>query len=88
VSDPSSLPSPGGPLRVAQVDWAPTFDASQEEPTVLPAKLPLLLVNGTQGIAVGIATKIPPHNLGEVRGGEGEGGEAGTPEKGMLRQGS
>jgi DNA gyrase/topoisomerase IV subunit A len=38
----------------------------QEEPTVLPAKVPHLLVNGTQGIAVGIATKIPPHNLQEV----------------------
>ncbi|KAI8463558.1 MAG: DNA gyrase, A subunit [Monoraphidium minutum] len=53
-------------LDADTVDWAPTFDNSQTEPTVLPAKLPLLLVNGTQGIAVGIATKIPPHNLGEV----------------------
>lgn len=43
----------------------------QEEPTVLPARLPNLLVNGTSGIAVGIATKIPPHNVGEVRCGWG-----------------
>ncbi|GBF90404.1 DNA gyrase subunit A, partial [Raphidocelis subcapitata] len=53
-------------LESDTVDWAPTFDASQDEPTVLPAKLPLLLVNGTQGIAVGIATRIPPHSLTEV----------------------
>jgi DNA gyrase/topoisomerase IV subunit A len=39
----------------------------QDEPSVLPAKVPLLLVNGASGIAVGIATKIPPHNLIEVR---------------------
>ncbi len=50
------------------VDFAPNFDASQEEPVVLPARVPLLLVNGTGGIAVGIATKIPPHNLVEVVG--------------------
>ena len=48
------------------VDMVPTFDASQEEPTVLPARVPNLLVNGSTGIAVGMATKIPPHNLGEV----------------------
>ena len=48
------------------VDMSPTFDGSQEEPTVLPARVPHLLVNGGAGIAVGIATKIPPHNLREV----------------------
>lgn len=53
-------------LDADTVDFAPTFDAAQDEPLVLPAKVPNLLVNGTQGIAVGIATKIPPHNLGEV----------------------
>eukprot|EP00879_Flechtneria_rotunda_P019071 GHRR01020023.1.p1 GENE.GHRR01020023.1~~GHRR01020023.1.p1 ORF type:complete len:257 (+),score=111.48 GHRR01020023.1:1855-2625(+) len=53
-------------LEADTVDFAATFDASQEEPLVLPAKVPHLLVNGTQGIAVGIATKIPPHNLKEV----------------------
>ncbi|WIA14237.1 hypothetical protein OEZ85_002775 [Tetradesmus obliquus] len=53
-------------LEADTVDFATTFDASQEEPLVLPAKVPHLLVNGTQGIAVGIATKIPPHNLREV----------------------
>ena len=45
---------------------APNFDGSVEEPTVLPARVPLLLVNGSSGIAVGIATRIPPHNLSEV----------------------
>jgi DNA gyrase subunit A len=53
-------------LEEETVDFAPTFDAAQEEPLVLPAKVPLLLVNGAQGIAVGIATKVPPHNLAEV----------------------
>lgn len=48
------------------VDWAPNYDASREEPTVVPAKLPNLLLNGTLGIAVGMATSIPPHNLGEI----------------------
>ena len=48
------------------VDMSPTFDGSQDEPTVLPARVPHLLVNGSAGIAVGIATKIPPHNLREV----------------------
>ena len=46
--------------------WCPTTTASSEEPTVLPARFPNLLVNGSQGIAVGMATNIPPHNLGEV----------------------
>jgi len=48
------------------VDFAPNFDESLEEPTVLPARLPNLLLNGTSGIAVGMATNIPPHNLGEL----------------------
>jgi DNA gyrase subunit A len=48
------------------VDFVANFDGSSEEPTVLPARLPNLLVNGSQGIAVGMATNIPPHNLGEV----------------------
>jgi DNA gyrase subunit A len=48
------------------VDFAPNFDSSQQEPTVLPAQLPFLLLNGCSGIAVGMATNIPPHNLGEV----------------------
>ena len=48
------------------VDFVPNFDGSREEPQVLPAKIPQLLLNGTLGIAVGMATNIPPHNLGEV----------------------
>ena len=48
------------------VDFIPTYDNSSVEPTVLPTVLPNLLVNGAEGIAVGMATKIPPHNLGEV----------------------
>ncbi|HZZ98480.1 MAG TPA: DNA gyrase subunit A, partial [Candidatus Saccharimonadia bacterium] len=48
------------------VDFIDTFDGSQKEPTVLPSKLPNLLLMGAEGIAVGMATKIPPHNLGEV----------------------
>jgi DNA gyrase subunit A len=48
------------------VDFAPNFDGSLQEPLVLPARLPCLLVNGATGIAVGMATNIPPHNLGEV----------------------
>jgi len=48
------------------VDMVANFDGSQEEPTVLPSRFPNLLVNGSQGIAVGMATNIPPHNLGEV----------------------
>ena len=51
------------------VDFQPNFDESLQEPTVLPANVPNLLVNGSQGIAVGMATEIPPHNLGEVIGG-------------------
>lgn len=48
------------------IDFTPNYDEKQEEPTVLPAKFPNLLVNGSSGIAVGMATNIPPHNLGEV----------------------
>lgn len=48
------------------VDWVPNFDATLEEPSVLPARVPNLLLNGTTGIAVGMATDIPPHNLKEV----------------------
>ena len=48
------------------VDFTPNYDATSEEPTVLPSRFPNILVNGSQGIAVGMATNIPPHNLGEV----------------------
>ena len=48
------------------VDWTPNFDGEELEPTVLPTKIPLLLVNGASGIAVGMATNMAPHNLGEV----------------------
>ena len=48
------------------VDFIPNFDETEKEPAVLPAKIPNLLVNGTEGIAVGMATSMPPHNLGEV----------------------
>ena len=48
------------------VDWLPNYDASESEPQVLPARLPNLLINGSSGIAVGMATNIPPHNLTEV----------------------
>src|SRR5439155_22653549 len=48
------------------VDFAPNFDESEHEPTVLPTRVPNLLVNGSAGIAVGMATNIPPHNLSEV----------------------
>ena len=48
------------------VDFADNFDGSQQEPTVLPARVPQLLLNGSSGIAVGMATNIPPHNLGEL----------------------
>ncbi len=48
------------------VDFKPNFDGSLKEPTVLPSKLPNLLINGSSGIAVGMATNIPPHNVGEI----------------------
>jgi len=53
-------------LGSSTVDWAPNFDGSLEEPTTLPARVPNLLLNGGSGIAVGMATDIPPHNLREV----------------------
>lgn len=53
-------------LEKETVDWQPNYDGSLKEPTVLPAKIPNLLVNGSAGIAVGMATNIPPHNLTEV----------------------
>ncbi len=53
-------------LEKDTVKFIPNYDESLEEPTVLPAKIPNLLVNGTDGIAVGMATKMPPHNLNEV----------------------
>ena len=55
-----------GELGQGTVDWQPNFDGSIEEPVTLPARLPNLLLNGTTGIAVGMATDIPPHNLKEV----------------------
>jgi DNA gyrase subunit A len=53
-------------LRQRTVDLRPNYDGTREEPVVLPARFPNLLVNGTSGIAVGLATNIPPHNLGDV----------------------
>ena len=53
-------------LALDTVDFIPTYDERGQEPTVLPSKYPNLLVNGAQGIAVGMATSIPPHNLGEI----------------------
>ena len=53
-------------IRQNTVDMVPNFDESEMEPTVLPSRFPNILVNGTMGIAVGMATNIPPHNLGEV----------------------
>ena len=50
------------------VDWVPNFDGTLQEPSVLPSRLPNLLLNGTTGIAVGMATDIPPHNLREIGG--------------------
>ena len=48
------------------IDYQDNYDGAEREPVVLPARFPNLLVNGTTGIAVGMATNIPPHNLGEV----------------------
>src|SRR5487761_649401 len=53
-------------LAQGTVDWQPNFDGTLEEPVLLPARLPNLLLNGTTGIAVGMATDIPPHNLREI----------------------
>ena len=55
-----------GELGHGTTDWTPNFDGTLEEPTWLPARLPHLLLNGTTGIAVGMATDVPPHNLNEV----------------------
>ena len=61
------------------VDWVPTFDPNRLEPTVLPAGVPNLLMNGSEGIAVGMATRIPPHNLREADHGHQEArGESGN----------
>ena len=56
----------GDDIDKETVDWVPNYDGSLSEPTVLPARFPNLLVNGSSGIAVGMATNIPPHNLGEI----------------------
>ncbi len=53
-------------LEKETIDWRPNYDGTQKEPSVLPAAVPNILLNGTLGIAVGMATSIPPHNLGEV----------------------
>jgi DNA gyrase subunit A len=53
-------------LELNTVDFVPNFDNSQKEPSLLPARVPSLLLNGSSGIAVGMATNIPPHNLGEL----------------------
>ncbi|WP_125076567.1 DNA topoisomerase IV subunit A [Pseudoxanthomonas sp. SGT-18] len=55
-----------GELGQGTVDWTPNFDGTLEEPSWLPARLPHLLLNGTTGIAVGMATDVPPHNLNEI----------------------
>ncbi|HEY0503026.1 MAG TPA: DNA topoisomerase IV subunit A [Lysobacter sp.] len=55
-----------GELGQGTVDWTPNFDGTLEEPSWMPARLPHLLLNGTTGIAVGMATDVPPHNLNEV----------------------
>ena len=55
-----------GDLDKDVVDFVPNFDETEKEPSVLPVRVPNLLVNGSDGIAVGMATSIPPHNLGEV----------------------
>ncbi|NUS39999.1 MAG: DNA topoisomerase IV subunit A [Lysobacter sp.] len=55
-----------GELEQGTVDWVPNFDGTLEEPSWMPARLPHLLLNGTTGIAVGMATDVPPHNLNEV----------------------
>ena len=53
-------------IKKKTVDWRPSYDGTRSEPVMLPARIPNLLVNGAQGIAVGMATSIPPHNLTEV----------------------
>ncbi len=56
----------GDDLDKDTVEWSPNYDGSMKEPNVLPTRFPNLLINGSSGIAVGMATNIPPHNLGEV----------------------
>ncbi|OGC81468.1 MAG: DNA gyrase subunit A [Candidatus Abawacabacteria bacterium RBG_16_42_10] len=56
----------GSDIEKETVDFRPNYDATENEPAVLPTRIPNLLLNGSEGIAVGLATKIPPHNLGEV----------------------
>ena len=56
----------GDDIEKETVDWTPNYDDTLQEPTILPAKFPNLIVNGAEGIAVGMATKIPPHNLAEA----------------------
>ncbi len=63
--DPAALPMVAG-IDEDVVDFAPNYDGREQEPTVLPAAIPNLLVNGASGIAVGMATNMAPHNLGEV----------------------
>ena len=53
-------------LGQGTTDWIPNFDGTMQEPTLLPARLPHILLNGTTGIAVGMATDLPPHNLREI----------------------
>ncbi|HET7300274.1 MAG TPA: DNA gyrase subunit A, partial [Oleiagrimonas sp.] len=55
-----------GELAHGTVDWVPNFDGTLDEPSWMPARLPHVLLNGSMGIAVGMATDVPPHNLGEV----------------------
>jgi|TARA_B100000315_G_scaffold93992_2_gene86485 DNA gyrase subunit A len=55
-----------GEIDQGTVDFKPNYDGTRQEPTVLPSRLPNLLINGSTGIAVGMATNIPPHNLGEI----------------------
>src|SRR3546814_10342627 len=55
-----------GDIDQETVDFGPNYDGSESEPLLLPSRLPNLLVNGSSGIAVGMATNIPPHNLSEV----------------------
>ena len=55
-----------GELSHGTVEWQPNFDGTLDEPVFLPARLPNLLLNGTSGIAVGMATDVPPHNLREI----------------------
>jgi topoisomerase IV subunit A len=66
VAAHAPMPSCCSELGQGTVDWVPNFDGTLEEPKLLPARLPNVLLNGTTGIAVGMATDIPPHNLREV----------------------